>query len=66
MTQPFKTIAVVGKPDGVGVPGPLALLHQFLSRRGVAVVMDERTAALAPTSPARVLPLESLFAEADL
>lgn len=70
MAKNFKTVAVVGKPDGVGVAEPLAVLQAFLAARGVEVQMDVTTAAVAATdsspSRARVLPLSQVFDGADL
>lgn len=62
----FKTVCLVGKPDGVGVAKPLAHLHALLRARGISVRMDESTARLAETPPDAALPLESLFDGADL
>jgi NAD+ kinase len=62
----FKTVCLVGKPDGVGVAKPLAHLHALLRARGIAVRMDESTARLAETPPDAALPIETLFDGADL
>lgn len=63
---PFKTIAIVGKPDGVGVAKPLNELHQFLIARGLTVRMDRATAALAETPPHTSLDIQEVFVGADL
>ncbi len=62
----FKTVCIVGKPDGVGVEKPLNQLHDFLRGRDLPVRMDQTTAMLAATPPAASLPLETLFDGADL
>jgi NAD+ kinase len=62
----FKTVCIVGKPDGVGVAKPLAQLHGFLKSRGLTVRMDLATATLAETPPDAALPMETLFDNADL
>ena len=64
--KPFKTICIVGKPDGVGVAKPLNQLHAFLRARGLTVRMDTATAALADFKPDASLPLAQLFDNADL
>ncbi len=66
MNKTFKTVCIVGKPDGVGVAKPLALLHTFLKARGLTVRMDPATASLAETPPDAALPLCDLFDDADL
>ncbi|MCA2997427.1 MAG: NAD kinase [Rhodocyclaceae bacterium] len=66
MGKTFKTVAVVGKLDGVGVSAPLGVLQSYLAKRGVRVQMDERTASLAATVPDTVAPVERVFVGADL
>jgi NAD+ kinase len=66
MTSKFKSVALVGKPDGVGVADPLNDLHAFLRARGISVTMDPRTAKLATVAPSRVAALDSTFQDVDL
>jgi NAD+ kinase len=66
MTSKFKSVALVGKPDGVGVADPLNDLHAFLRARGITVTMDPRTAKLATVAPSRVAALDSTFQDVDL
>ncbi len=64
--KPFKTVCIVGKPDGAGVAKPLEQLSGFLRARGLVVRMDMNTAKFALTPPDAALPLEQLFDAADL
>jgi NAD+ kinase len=70
MKKNFKTVAVVGKPDGAGVAGPLAVLQAFLTAREVQIQMDPATAALVSgdtgSGSLRVVPLERVFDGTDL
>ncbi len=62
----FKTVCIVGKPDGTGVARPLNQLHRFLKARGLVVRMDSATALLADTQPDTSAPIGALFENADL
>ncbi len=66
MSKHFQTVAVVGKPDGLGVAGPLAVLQAFLAKRGIRVQMDARTAAFAAKQPDVVTSMDRVFDGADL
>jgi NAD+ kinase len=60
MKSIFKTIAIVGKPDGVGVAEPVNQLIRLLKERGIAVRIDARTAGFATVKPDAVMPREPL------
>lgn len=64
--KPFKSVSIVGKPDGAGVAKPLEQLSGFLRARGLVVRMDTHTAKFASTPPDAALPLQQLFDDADL
>lgn len=69
MTSPFKTIAIVAKPDGVGVREPLDHIISMLKAAGITVRADRATAAFATISPDRTFPrepLDELLLGADL
>ncbi len=60
MKSPFKTVAIVGKPDGTGVSEPVDQLIRLLQARGIAVRIDARTAEFASVRPDAVMPREPL------
>ena len=60
MKSTFKTVAIVGKPDGVGVGEPVNQLIKLLKKRGISVRLDARTAAFASAKPDAVMPREPL------
>ena len=69
MSSNFKTVAIVAKPDGVGVAAPLNTLIELLKRRGIAVHLDTRTAEFSAIQPDAVMPrnpLDELIESADL
>ncbi len=69
MSANFKTVAIVAKPDGVGVAAPLNALIDLLKRRGITVRVDVRTAEFATSVPDAVMPrnpLDELIEGADL
>ncbi|MBL0140616.1 MAG: NAD kinase [Betaproteobacteria bacterium] len=66
MPLPFKTVAVVGKSDATVLPEKLDQVVAVLRSRGVAVLMDTRTAQAARTPPDEAIALEDLAARADL
>ena len=47
MSNLFKTVAIVAKPDGQGVAAPLNILIDLLQHRGIMVRLDARTAEFA-------------------
>lgn len=69
MTSQFKTVAIVAKPDGLGVAEPLKTLIRLLKSRGMTVRLDVRTAEFTSEPVDAVLPrnpLDSLIEGADL
>lgn len=69
MKSSFKTVAIVGKPDGVGVGEPVDQLIKLLQARGITVRVDDRTAGFAHARPDAVMPrdpLNELLKGADL
>ena len=60
MKTTFKTVAIVGKPDGVGVGEPVDQLIRLLQARGISVRVDARTAAFASVAADVVMPREPL------
>ena len=69
MKSIFKTVAIVGKPDGMGVGEPVDQLIRLLQARGIAVRIDARTAQFASAKADAVMPrepLDALLEGADL
>ena len=69
MKSAFKTVAIVGKPDGIGVREPLNQLIALLQSRDIDVRMDAHTAEFADAKPDAVMsrePLDQLLSGADL
>lgn len=69
MKSKFKTVAIVGKPDGVGVGEPVDQLIRLLQARGMTVRIDARTAEFASAKPDAIMPrepLDALLKGADL
>jgi NAD+ kinase len=62
MKSAFKTVAIVGKPDGVGVGKPVNQLIRLLKKRGISVRIDARTAEFVSVKPDAIMPRESLHA----
>jgi NAD+ kinase len=62
MKSAFKTIAIVGKPDGTGVGEPVDQLIRLLKKRGIVVRIDSRTAQFVTAKPDAILPREPLTA----
>ena len=62
MKSAFKTIAIVGKPDGVGVGEPVNQLIALLKKRGVTVRIDALTAEFVTAKPDAVMPREPMNA----
>jgi NAD+ kinase len=69
MKSQFKIVAIVGKPDGVGVGKPVDQLIRLLKKRGIVVRIDARTAEFVTAKADAILPREPLAAllkDADL
>ena len=69
MKSIFKTVAIVGKPDGMGVGEPVNQLIRLLQARGIAVRIDARTAQFTSAKADAVMPrepLDALLQGADL
>ena len=69
MKTVFQTVAIVGKPDGVGVREPLNQLIELLQSRGISVRVDAHTANFADVKPDAIMPrepLDQLLSGADL
>jgi NAD+ kinase len=66
MPPPFKTVAVIGKSDAAILPEKLDQVVAVLRARGMAVLMDTRTAEASHTPPDEAVALEDLPARADL
>ena len=69
MKSAFKTVAIVGKPDGAGVREPLNQLIALLQSRDIVVRVDAHTASFADAKPDAVMPrepLDQLLSGADL
>ena len=62
MDSTFKTVAIVGKPDGVGVGEPVDQLITLLQSRGISVRIDARTAEFASVKPDAIMPREPMTA----
>lgn len=62
MKSAFNTIAIVGKPDGVGVGEPVNQLIALLKKRGVTVRIDALTAEFVTAKPDAVMPREPMNA----
>ncbi len=66
MSPSFKRIGIVGKYDSRNLAEPLEKLIAFLESRGVAVVLDHRSAAAVEAIQAPVVSLDDIGAHADL
>ncbi len=69
MKSQFKTVAIVGKPDGAGVGEPVDQLITLLQSRGISVRIDARTAEFASVKPDAIMrrePMTALLKGADL
>ncbi len=65
----FKTVAIVGKPDGVSVGEPVDQLITLLKKRGIAVRIDDHTARFVSAKPDAIMPrepIDALLQDADL
>ncbi len=69
MKSSFKTVAIVGKLDGVNVGGPVDALIGLMRSRGIKVLLDKRTAEFAAAKADQIMPrepLDALLEGADL
>ncbi|MEO8164447.1 MAG: NAD(+)/NADH kinase, partial [Betaproteobacteria bacterium] len=66
MSQPFKTIALIGKYKSPEIAEPVLRLAQFLHERGIQVLLDPLTASHVGQSSHCVLPLEEVGQAAEL
>ncbi len=66
MSQPFKTIALIGKYKSPEIAEPVLRLAKFLHERGVKVLIDPLTASHVGKSSHVVLPLEQVGKAAEL
>jgi len=62
----YKQVAIIGKPDGSQLTEPLKTLLALLKRRGVKVLLDERTARQTGLIGDHVVPAESIGKGADV
>ena len=60
MKSTFKTVAIVGKPDGMGVGEPVDHLIKLLQARGISVRIDARTAEFVSVAADAIMPREPL------
>ena len=69
MKSTFKTVAIVGKPDGMGVGDAVDQLIKLLQARGISVRIDARTAEFVSVAADAIMlrePLTNLLVGADL
>ena len=66
MKLPFKTVALIGKYKTPEITEPLLRLAAFLSAKGVAVVVNSRTAENFSQHPYQEIPLEQMGDKVDL
>ncbi len=66
MKFPFKTVAVIGKHKSLDVAAPLLRLAEFLSARGLQVVVDELSTEHLKDCPYPAMGLPEMAAIADL
>ncbi len=66
MNPAFKTVGLIGKYKSPEIAAPLLALGDFLSRRGVAVLVDRLTAEHIGDSKYPVLALAEIGEQADL
>ena len=69
MKSTFKTVAIVGKPNGAGVGEPVDQLITLLKKRGIAVRIDDHTATFVTAKPDAIMPrepMDALLQGADL
>src|SRR5260221_688688 len=66
MSKTFKTIALIGKYKSPEIAEPVMRLAQFLSERGVKVLLDPLTATHVGKNNYAVLPLDEVGRAAQL
>ena len=66
MNPSFKTVGLIGKYKSPEIAGPLLKLADFLTRRGVKVLIDRLTASHIGDNKYPVLVLEEIGRQADL
>ena len=66
MNPPFKTVGLIGKYKSPEIAGPLLKLADFLTQRGVKVLIDRLTASHIGDNRYPVLVLEEIGRQADL
>ena len=62
MKTTFKTVAIVGKPDGASVGEPVDQLIALLQERGITVRIDDHTATFVTAKPDAIMPREPMDA----
>src|SRR3989338_7851399 len=66
MKFPFQNVALIGKHKAPEIAEPLLLLAEFLSSRGLNVVVDSLTAEHLKSSPYPTMSLEEIGRVVDL
>ena len=66
MNPSFKTVGLIGKYKSLEIAGPLLKLGEYLTQRGVKVLIDRLTASHIGDSRFPVMVLEDIGREADL
>ena len=66
MNPSFKTVGLIGKYKSPEIAGPLLKLADFLTRRGIKVLIDRLTASHIGDNKYPVLVLEEIGRQADL
>lgn len=66
MNPSFKTVGLIGKYNSPEIAGPLLKLGEYLTGRGVKVLIDRLTASNIGDSPYPVLTLDKIGHEANL
>lgn len=66
MTQYFRCIGLIGKPDHQGANQTLTALHNWLIERGNDVLVESRVAAQLPLNHAKPASLQQIGNQADL
>lgn len=66
MTQPFKTIGLIGKPKHQGASATLEVLHQYLADKGYRVLTESLVAKSLPFEVSQAVSLMEIGEQADL
>jgi NAD+ kinase len=66
MPNKFKTVAILGKPDGAQMAAPLTSLYKILKSRGIHVRTDQRTGATLGAQADEIFAQPDLIAGANL